>query len=120
MSSMIWVDVMMDFIKGFPRVNGKSIILTVVDRFSKSTHFITPGHPYMATSAARAIFNTVVKLHGIPDSIMSDRDPMFTSQFWSELFALSDISYTCHPPSILRVTANQKLQTRSSRCTCGA
>jgi hypothetical protein len=58
--------------------------------------------------------------HHAGTSIMSDRDPMFTSQFWSELFALSDISYTCHPPSILRVTANQKLQTRSSRCTCGA
>jgi hypothetical protein len=59
------------------------------------------GHPYTTTSVARVFFNTVVKLHGIPDSIVSDQDPMFTNQFWSKLFALSDIklhlSSTFHP-----------------------
>jgi transposase InsO family protein len=100
---MIWVDVTMDFIEWFPHVNRKSVILTVVDRFLKSIHFITLGHPYMATSVARAFFNTVVRFHGIPDSIVSDQDPVFTSQFWSELFALSDIklhlSSASHPQS---------------------
>jgi hypothetical protein len=46
----------MDFIEGFPKVGGKSVILTVVDRFSKFAHFITLGHPYSATSVAKAFF----------------------------------------------------------------
>ena len=71
-------------IHGF--VGGKSVILTVVDRFSKYAHFIALGHPYTATSVARAFFDQIVRLHGIPCSIVSDRDPVFTSSFWKELF----------------------------------
>ena len=48
MPSQVWVDISMDFIKGLPQVAGKSVILTVVDRFSKYTHFIPLGHPYTA------------------------------------------------------------------------
>jgi hypothetical protein len=50
----------MDFVEGLPRVNGKSVILTVVDRFSKYAHFITLAHPYTATSVARGFFNGIV------------------------------------------------------------
>jgi hypothetical protein len=82
----------MDFVEGFPRVHGKSVILIVVDRFSKYAHFLPLGHPYTATSVARVFFDCVVSLHGIPSSIVSDRDPMFTSQFWQELFTLSGVS----------------------------
>jgi hypothetical protein len=81
----------MDFIEGFPKINGKTIILTVVDRFSKVAHFITLGHPYTATTVARAFFTEIVWLHGIPSSIVSDRDPTFTSNFWQELFKLSGV-----------------------------
>jgi hypothetical protein len=63
-SSTVWVDVAMDFIEGLPRVNGKSVILTIVDRFSKFVHFITLGHSYTTTSVARAFFDTIVWLHG--------------------------------------------------------
>jgi hypothetical protein len=56
----------MDFVEGLPRVNGKSVILTVVDRFSKVGHFLPLGHPYTATSVARLFFDYVVKLHGLP------------------------------------------------------
>jgi hypothetical protein len=71
----------MDFIEGFPKINGKMVILTVVDRFSKATHFITLGHPYKAITVAHAFFTEIVRLHGIPSSIVSDRDPTFTSNF---------------------------------------
>jgi hypothetical protein len=50
----------MDFIEGLPRVHGKSVILTVVDRFSKHAHFITLSHPYMATTVAKAFFDAIV------------------------------------------------------------
>jgi hypothetical protein len=65
----------MDFMEGFLHVHGKSVVLTVVDRFLTYAHFIAFGHPYMATSIARAFFNDIVWLHGIPSSIVSDRDP---------------------------------------------
>lgn len=50
----------MDFIEGFPKVGGKTVVLTVVDRFSKSAHFIPLGHPYTAASVARAFFDCIV------------------------------------------------------------
>ncbi|KAF0896295.1 hypothetical protein E2562_021450 [Oryza meyeriana var. granulata] len=81
----------MDFVEGFPKVGGKSVVLTIVDRFSKYAHFVALGHPYTVTSVACVFFDHIVRLHGIPCSIVSDRDPVFTSTFWTELFALSGV-----------------------------
>ncbi|KAK1645648.1 hypothetical protein QYE76_063453 [Lolium multiflorum] len=58
--SQVWEDISMDFIEGLPKVGGKSVILTVVDRFSKYAHFIALGHPYSAASVARAFFDGIV------------------------------------------------------------
>ena len=74
----------MDFIEGLPKVHGKSVILTVVDRFSK--HALS--HPYTASSVARAFFDGIVRLHGFPTSIVSDRDPVFTRHMWRDLFKM--------------------------------
>jgi hypothetical protein len=79
--SIIWADVAMDFMEGFPCINGKSIILMAIDRFSKYGHFIPLGHPYTAATVPKAFFDAVIRLHGIPCSIVSDWDLMFTSQF---------------------------------------
>jgi hypothetical protein len=65
--------------------------LTVVDRFSKEAHFIPLAHPYTATSVARVFFAEIVRLHGIPSSVVSDCDPVFTSAFWRELFRLAGV-----------------------------
>jgi hypothetical protein len=82
-------------------VGGKSVILTVVDRFSKYAHFIPLGHPYTAASVARAFFDGVVRLHGFPSSIVSDRDPVFTGHVWRDLFKCAGVSLrmstTFHP-----------------------
>jgi hypothetical protein len=58
-----------------------TVILTVVDRFSKYCHFIPLAHPYSAKSVAQAFFTEIVRLHGVPQSMVSDRDPVFTSTF---------------------------------------
>jgi transposase InsO family protein len=78
----------MDFIEGLPLSNGYSVILVVVDRFMKYNHFIPVRHPFTTSSIAQLFLNHIVKLHGVPKSIVSDRDKVFTSAFWTELFKL--------------------------------
>ncbi|XP_052151756.1 uncharacterized protein LOC127770121 [Oryza glaberrima] len=75
----VWADIGLDFIEALPRVGGKSVILTVVDRFSKYCHFIPLAHPYSAESVAQAFFAEIVRLHRVPQSMVSDRDPVFTA-----------------------------------------
>jgi hypothetical protein len=85
-----WQDISMDFIDALPKCDGYSVILVVVDKFTKYAHFLLLKHPYIASSIAQVFFSTVVNLHGLPKTIMSDRDRMFTSSFWKELFKLMD------------------------------
>lgn len=66
--SHIWEDISMNFVKDLPRVHGKSVFLSVVDRFSKMTHFIPLGHPYSAATVAHAFFTDIVRLHGLPET----------------------------------------------------
>jgi hypothetical protein len=61
----VWQDIAMDFVEGFPKVGGKSVVLTIVDRLSMYAHFITLGYPYMTMSVAKAFFEHVIRLHGI-------------------------------------------------------
>jgi len=113
----------MDFVEGVPRVNGKSVILTVVDRFSKYAHFMPLAHPYTATSVARVFFDEVVRFHGLPASVVSDRDPVFTSSFWRELFRLSGVqlqySTAFHPQSDGQSEATNKIIMMYLRCLTG-
>ncbi|KAL6347245.1 hypothetical protein AAG906_013681 [Vitis piasezkii] len=85
----VWDDITMDFIDGLPRSDGKTSIMVVVDRLSKSAHFIAIAHPYTAKTIANKFVEGVVKLHGMPRSIISDRDPVFISNFWQEFLKLS-------------------------------
>ena len=113
----------MDFIEAFPKVGGKSVVLTVVDRFSKYAHFIPLGHPYSAASVARAFFDGIVRLHGFPCSIVSDRDTVFTSAFWRELFRLAGVklnmSSAFHPQSDGQSEVVNRIITMYLRCLAG-
>lgn len=84
--SRAWEHITMDFIEGLPKSGGKEVIFVVVDRFTKYAHFIALSHPYMASQIAQLFLDNICKLHGNPISITSDRDPVFTSLFWKELF----------------------------------
>jgi hypothetical protein len=87
----VWADVAMDFIEELSRVNDKTVLLTVIDQFSKAAHFILLSDPYMATMVACMFFDVVVHQHDIPNSIISYRDPVFTSSLWHELFPLFSV-----------------------------
>ena len=86
--SNAWTHVSMDFIEGLPLSGGVDVILVVVDRLTKYAHFVGLRHPYTATIVAKAYIDHIFKLHGLPISIVSDRDPIFTSNFWQELFKM--------------------------------
>lgn len=119
----VWADIAMDFVEGFPKVAGKSVILTVVDRFSKYAHFIALGHPYTAMTVAQPFFDQIVRLHGMPQSIVSDRDPVFTSNFWQELFRLSGselrLSSAFHPQTDGQSEVTNRIITVYLRCLAG-
>lgn len=76
----------MVFIEGLPPSEGKSAIFFVVDRFTKYTHFFPLSHPFSRNTVARVFLGNILKMHGIPDSIISDRGTIFLSTFWSTIF----------------------------------
>ena len=78
----IWTDVSMDFIIGLSKSDNKSVIMVVVDSIFKYAHFCALPHPFTPTLVAQAFMDRIFKLHGMPTSIVSDRDPTFTSNFW--------------------------------------
>ncbi|KAF0918254.1 hypothetical protein E2562_023337 [Oryza meyeriana var. granulata] len=112
----VWTDIGLDFVEALPRVGGRSVILTVVDRFSKYCHFIPLSHPYTAESVAQAFFADIVRLHGVPQSMVSDRDPVFTSTFWRELMRLMGarlhMTTAFHPQSDGQTEAANRYQTK--------
>ncbi|KAL4577127.1 hypothetical protein LXL04_013230 [Taraxacum kok-saghyz] len=99
----IWEDLSLDFIVGLPKSKGFDAILVVVDRLSKYSHFLLLKHPYTAKTIAEIFIREVIRHHGIPKSIVSDRDPLFLSSFWKEIFKSQGtklcMSSTYHPES---------------------
>ncbi|KAL0561633.1 hypothetical protein IC582_002073 [Cucumis melo] len=97
-----WENVSMDFITGLPRtLRGFTVIWVVVDRLTKSAHFVQGKSTYTASKWAQLYMSEIVRLHGVPVSIVSDRDARFTSKFWKGLQTAMgtrlDFSTVFHP-----------------------
>ncbi|KAG1943781.1 retrotransposable element [Pimephales promelas] len=98
-----WSHIALDFITGLPASAGKTVILTVIDRFSKAAHFIPLAKLPSAKETAQIIVENVFRIHGLPTDIVSDRGPQFSSQFWREFCRLIGASVSLssgfHPQS---------------------
>ncbi|GJZ52664.1 putative mitochondrial protein [Tanacetum coccineum] len=66
----IWTSISMDFIKGLPKSRGKDVILVVVDRLSKYSHFMALSHPFTASQVAQLFLDNIYKLHGLPENVV--------------------------------------------------
>jgi len=99
----VWEEILMDFIEGLPRSMCKSSILVVVDRLTKYAHFIPLSHPFTTRTVAIVFVDNIYKLYGLPKVIVSNRNNLFTSEFWREFWSLqrSKLHYSIayHPQS---------------------
>lgn len=100
---MAWSHISMDFIEGLPKSQGKEVIFVVVDRLTKFAHFLPLSHPFNVQTVAQAFIDNIIRLHGPPIAIVSDRDKFFTSQLWKDIFSAMkvDLRYSSayHPQS---------------------
>ena len=119
-----WSHIALDFITGLPPSQGNTVIVTVVDRFSKAAHFLALPMLPSARETADIMVNQVFRLHGIPVDIVSDRGPQFVSQVWRAfgraLGATISLSSGFHPQSNGQTERlNQELEA-SLRCVAAS
>jgi hypothetical protein len=99
-----WEHITMDFVSGLPRTTRKhDAVWVVVDKLTKSAHFIPIRMTESLESLAQLYIREIVRLHGVLISIVSDKDPKFTTRFWKSLQdALGtklDLNTAFHPQS---------------------
>ena len=102
-----WSHLTVDFITKLPVVAGKDAILVVCDRLSKMTHFVATMEGTSAEGLARLFRDNVWKLHGLPESVVSDRGPQFVAELTRELNRMLGLKPSCQRRFILRQTDKQ-------------
>jgi hypothetical protein len=86
--SVIWQDISMKLIVSLPKSRNKTFIMVVIYRLSKYSHFFSLQHLFTTTKVDQIFMDNSFNIHGMPYSIVSDRDLNFTSNFWQEFFKL--------------------------------
>nr|KYP74691.1 Retrotransposable element Tf2 [Cajanus cajan] len=113
-----WKSISVDFIVSLPKSIGMTVIFVVCDRFTKYAHF-TP----LAAKVGQVFLDTVVKLHGCPSKIISERDSIFISAFWTELMKQHEVkllrSTAFHPQTNGQTEALNKALEGYLRCVTG-
>ena len=118
-----WEDIHMDFIVGLPRTaKSNDSIWVIIDRLTKSAHFIPVRTRYPARKYAELYIARIVSLHGVPKTITSDRGPQFVSRFWEHLHSALGTrlihSSAYHPQTSGQVErVNQVLEDMLRACT---
>jgi len=96
-----WEMAFMDFIDGLPSSRQYNCILVVVDKLTKYAHFIPLRHPYTASKVADLFVDNIYKLHSMPKTLVSDKDPILMSKFWKAVFKTTgthlNLSTANHP-----------------------
>ncbi len=118
-----WGSLASDFIVKLPKTkNGFDSITTYVDRLTRRVHFIPSKDSDTAVDVANAFFSHLFKHHGMPDSIVSDRDPKFTSKFWKRLMELCGVklkmSSSRHPQTDGSSEIMNRMVENYLRCYC--
>lgn len=118
-----WADISMDFIEGLPNSHGYTVVLVVVDKLTKYAHFLAISHPYTAVTIAHQFTTHALKLHGLPQTIVSNWDSIFLIYFWSKLFKLQKTtlahSSAYHPQSEEQTKVVNKCLGQYLRYYCG-
>ena len=84
----VWQQITTDLVTDLPESEGKTAIVVFIDRLTKMTHMVPCTKEVSASQYARLFVDNVFQLHGMPEVIISERDPRFVSKFWAELFSL--------------------------------
>ncbi len=117
-----WSHIAIDFVTDLPNSSGNTTILTVVDRFSKSCRLIPLPKLPSALETAETLCNYVFRFYGLPEDIVSDRGPQFTSRVWSAFFRLLNINVSLtsgyHPQSNGQTKRLNQELTRFLRTYC--
>ena len=115
-----WHTLSLDFITGLPISQGKSCVLVVIDYLSKMGHFIALKALPTAKEMAQIFLDHIVRLHGLPTALVSDRGPQFTAKFWRNLCKLLDVdvrlSSAYHPQTDGQTERLNQTLEQSLRC----
>ena len=118
--NQVWEDIAIDFIIGLPNSSGFTVIMVVIDRLTKYSHFVSMKSNCTSKTLAEAFMCHIIKLHGVPKSIVSDRDKVFTSNFWQHLFKIQGttlaMSSAYHPQTDGQSEALNKCLEMYLRC----